>query len=147
MRTFSRTSQFKKDVKRSEKRGKDWARTKQLDRSCWLHLLPQKLRCSLVTGLQSARASLSPRLAKESATPSLSSQQHRAGWAKLKAVLELLIDGGPLPELFKDHPLRGDFAGSRDCHIEPDWLLIYTLTENDSHVRFERTGTHSDLFR
>ena len=47
----------------------------------------------------------------------------------------------------EDHPLRGDFAGSRDCHIEPDWLLIYTLTENDSHVRFERTGTHSDLFR
>lgn len=91
MRTFSRTSQFKKDVKRSEKRGKDLS--------------------------------------------------------KLKAVLELLIDGGPLPELFKDQPLRGDFAGSRDCHIEPDWLLIYTLTENDSHVRFERTGTHSDLFR
>ena len=42
---------------------------------------------------------------------------------------------------------RGDFAGSRDCHIEPDWILIYTLTENDMHVRFERTGTHSDLFR
>ena len=47
----------------------------------------------------------------------------------------------------KDHPLRGDFAGSRDCHIEPDWLLIYTLTEKGAHVCFERTGTHSDLFR
>jgi len=52
-----------------------------------------------------------------------------------------------LPPEYKDHPLRGDFAGSRDCHIEPDWLLIYTLTEQGAHVRFERTGTHSDLFR
>ena len=64
-----------------------------------------------------------------------------------KAVLELLIDGEPLPAAFKDHPLRGNFAGSRDCHIEPDWVLIYTLTEENTHVRFERTGTHSDLFR
>lgn len=67
--------------------------------------------------------------------------------AKLKAVLELLIEGGSLPEQLKDHPLRGHFAGSRDCHIEPDWVLIYTLSENDMHVCFERTGTHSDLFR
>ncbi|MGA2244607.1 MAG: type II toxin-antitoxin system YafQ family toxin [Verrucomicrobiota bacterium] len=66
---------------------------------------------------------------------------------KLKAALELLIDGKPLPTELKDHPLRGDFAGSRDCHLEADWLLIYTLTGNDAHVRFERTGTHSDLFR
>jgi hypothetical protein len=55
------------------------AGTIQLDRSCWLRLLPQELRCSLVTGLPSARASLSPRLAKESATPSLSSQLNRSG--------------------------------------------------------------------
>ena len=55
----------------------------ELARSCWLRLLPQELRCSLVTGLQSARASLSPRLAKESATPSLSSQLNRSGLAGL----------------------------------------------------------------
>lgn len=67
--------------------------------------------------------------------------------AKLKSVLEALIEGGSLPEQFKDHPLRGNFAGSRDCHIEPDWVLIYALTEKDAHVCFERTGTHSDLFR
>jgi mRNA interferase YafQ len=67
--------------------------------------------------------------------------------AKLKAVLERLIDGGPLPPECRDHPLRGDFAGSRDCHIESDWVLIYTLTEQGAHVRFERAGTHSDLFR
>ncbi len=59
------------------------AGTIQLDRSCWLRLLPQELRCSLVTGLQSARASLSPRLAKESATPSFSSQLNRSGSALL----------------------------------------------------------------
>ena len=57
------------------------AGTIQLDRSCWLRLLPQELRCSLVTGLPSARASLSPRLAKEFATPSLSSQLNRSGLA------------------------------------------------------------------
>ena len=66
---------------------------------------------------------------------------------KLRAVLETLIEGQPLPPGLKDHPLRGNFAGSRDCHIESDWVLIYTLTEKDAHVRFERTGTHSDLFR
>ena len=55
------------------------ARTIPLDRSCWLRFLPQEHRCSLVTGLESARASLSPRLAKASATPSLSSQLNRSG--------------------------------------------------------------------
>jgi len=89
VRSFSRTTQFKKDVKRAEKRGKDLT--------------------------------------------------------ELKAVLDLLIEGKPLPPEYKDHPLRGNFAGSRDCHIQPDWILIYTLVE--THVRFERTGTHSDLFR
>jgi mRNA interferase YafQ len=91
VRTFSRTTQFKKDVKLASKRGKDLA--------------------------------------------------------KLKEVLDLLIDGDPLPAAYKDHPLRGEFSGSRDCHIEPDWILIYTLMDNGAHVCFERTGTHSDLFR
>jgi mRNA interferase YafQ len=91
VRTFSRTSQFKKDVKLAGRRGKDLK--------------------------------------------------------KLKIILDLLIAGDELPEQYKDHPLRGNFAGSRDCHLEPDWLLIYTLTENGGHVRLERTGTHSDLFR
>ena len=91
MRAFSRTTQFKKDVKLAGKRGKDLE--------------------------------------------------------KLRSVLDLLIAGDELSAQNKDHPLRGNFAGSRDCHIEPDWLLIYTLAENDSHVRLERTGTHSYLFR
>jgi len=64
---------------------------------------------------------------------------------KLRTLLDLLIEGKPLPSDYKDHPLRGEFAGSRDCHVEPDWVVIYTIDGN--HVRFERTGTHSDLFR
>ena len=91
MRTFSRTNQFKKDLKLAEKRGKD-------------------IR-------------------------------------KLRAILDILIAGDPLPAACRDHPLRGEFAGSRDCHIEPDWILIYTLSNPATHVQFERTGTHSDLFR
>jgi len=89
VRTFSRTSQFKRDVKLAGKRGRDLG--------------------------------------------------------KLKDILDLLINGAELPTRYRDHPLRGNYAGSRDCHIEPDWILIYTLDGN--HVRFERTGTHSDLFR
>lgn len=83
MRTFSRTSQFRRDVKLAKRRGKDVA--------------------------------------------------------KLKAVLDLLIDEQPLPPQNKDHPLHGQWAGSRDCHVEPDWIIIYTLESN--HVRFERTGS------
>lgn len=89
MRSFSRSTQFKRDVKRLERRGKTLG--------------------------------------------------------KLRAVLDLLIEGKPLSAELKDHPLRGEFAGSRDCHVEPDWVLIYTIEGN--HIRFERTGTHSDLFR
>jgi mRNA interferase YafQ len=89
VRTFSRTGQFKRDVKLAGKRGKSLA--------------------------------------------------------KLKETLDLLIEGRELPARYGDHPLRGNYAGSRDCHIEPDWILIYTIEGN--HVRFERIGTHSDLFR
>ncbi len=91
MRTFSRTSQFKKDVRLAAKRGKN------LD--------------------------------------------------KLKTVLDFLIEGKTLPAAWRDHPLCGNFTGSRDCHVEPDWVLVYTLSHRDTHVCFERTGTHSDLFR
>jgi len=90
LRTFSRHNQFKKDIKRMRKRGKDMA--------------------------------------------------------KLREVLDLLIEGSDLPQKYRDHTLVGNFSGKRDCHIEPDWLLIYSLSEDDSHVTFERTGTHADLF-
>lgn len=63
---------------------------------------------------------------------------------KLVAVVEILLAGKPLPPRNQDHPLKGIWKGRRDCHIEPDWILIYRSTEDE--VRLERTGTHSDLF-
>jgi mRNA interferase YafQ len=63
---------------------------------------------------------------------------------KLKSVIDLLIAKQPLPPKNRDHPMAGNWAGHRDCHIEPDWLLIYKLLEDE--LRLERTGTHSDLF-
>lgn len=85
---LSQTNQFKKDIKRLQKRGKDLG--------------------------------------------------------KLKSVIDLLIAKQPLPPKNRDHQLSGNWADHRDCHIEPDWLLIYKLLEDE--LRLERTGTHSDLF-
>ena len=59
--------------------------------------------------------------------------------------MDLLATGEPLPEKNRDHPLHGDYEGYRECHINPDWLLIY---EKDTEIRIislYRTGTHSDL--
>jgi mRNA interferase YafQ len=64
--------------------------------------------------------------------------------AKLKAVILLLLDDQPLEPRHRDHPLKGDWVGYRDLHIEPDWLLLYQLTE--AELMLARTGTHSDLF-
>ena len=63
---------------------------------------------------------------------------------KLKALLALLIEGKPLPASCLVHPLKGEWRGFLDAHIEPDWLLIYKL--DGDVVRFERTGRHADLF-
>jgi mRNA interferase YafQ len=63
---------------------------------------------------------------------------------KLKTLLALLIEGTVLPATYLDHPLKGGWRGFRDAHIEPDWLLIYKIS--DDVVRFERTGRHVDLF-
>ena len=63
---------------------------------------------------------------------------------KLRQVLLLLLNGEPLPERYKDHPLRGNWNGYRDLHIEPDWLLIYRIFGDELHLA--RTGSHSDLF-
>jgi len=63
---------------------------------------------------------------------------------KIRIPMKLLIKGDDLPEIFLDHPLKGNWKGCRDLHIQPDWILIYRLTGN--LVRFERTGSHTDLF-
>lgn len=64
---------------------------------------------------------------------------------RLQEVVLLLAAGKALPAKFRDHPLIGAWAPSRDCHVEPDWVLIYTADEES--LRLERTGMHSDLFR
>lgn len=89
MRMFRRTSHFRKDIKRMQRRGKKF------------HIL--------------------------------------------KEIIALLSSGQKLKPQYKDHILIGEYKGSRECHIEPDWLLIYELT--DDELILIRTGTHSDLFR
>ncbi|MDG4868705.1 type II toxin-antitoxin system YafQ family toxin [Guyparkeria sp. 1SP6A2] len=89
MLTPVRSSQFKRDVKRLQKRGKDMA--------------------------------------------------------KLRDLLGLLIEQAPLPESYQDHPLRGNWNGYRDAHIEPDWLLLYRVDGDELYLT--RTGSHPDLFQ
>jgi len=89
MRTIRRTSQFKRDVKRIQRQGKDVE--------------------------------------------------------KLKGVLEALVEGEPLAATYRDHVLVGQYKGTRECHIEPDWLLIYEWGE--AEIVLIMTGYHSDLFR
>jgi mRNA interferase YafQ len=88
MRTPSYSSQFQRDVKRLQKRGKDLE--------------------------------------------------------KLKKLIEFLLARQPLPPQYKDHPLKLNWAGYRDAHVESDWVLIYSVTAEKVHL--ERTGTHEELF-
>ena len=88
MRDIIRTIQFKRDVKRAEKRGKDMA--------------------------------------------------------KLRDLILLLAGETPLPVRYRDHPLSGEWKHHRDCHIEPDWLLLYKI--DDYELYLVRTGSHVDLF-
>ena len=65
---------------------------------------------------------------------------------KLEEILRILAVGGTLPSENRDHALSGNYAGFRECHIEPDWLLIYSYINNQLVLVCSRTGTHSDLF-
>ena len=89
MRTIRRTAEFKRDVKRMQRQGKDLG--------------------------------------------------------KLKGALESLVEGEGLAAEYRDHVLVGQYKGTRECHFEPDWLLIYELAE--SEIVLIRTGSHSDLFK
>ena len=64
----------------------------------------------------------------------------------LEEVIEILANGQSLPEKYKDHNLIGDYADCRECHITPDWLLIYKTSKDELILYLTRTGTHSDLF-
>ena len=65
---------------------------------------------------------------------------------KLQKVVTILASGDILPDEYRDHPLRGNYSGYRECHIEPDWLLVYKISENVLVLTLYRTATHSDLF-
>ena len=91
MYTPATTSQFKKDVKRSKKRGKDMSH--------------------------------------------------------LRLIMQRLTQGEALEDKYRDHALVGNYAERRECHIEPDWLLIYRIDIKEKVIIFEHTGTHSDLFK
>lgn len=64
----------------------------------------------------------------------------------LEEVVDCLAAQEPLNPKHKDHLLTGDYVGFRECHITPDWLLIYQVIENELVLFLSRTGTHSDLF-
>jgi mRNA interferase YafQ len=64
---------------------------------------------------------------------------------KLEAIVNVLQAQEPLPARCHPHPLRGNWAGHWDCHIEPDWLLLYKLTEEE--LILVRTGSHAELFQ
>ena len=61
-------------------------------------------------------------------------------------VVDMLASGSELPAKYKDHVLLGNYIGCRECHITPDWLLIYEIYEDELILYLTRTGTHSDLF-
>ena len=64
----------------------------------------------------------------------------------LTDIIKKLADGEQLPEKNRDHSLNGDFVNCRECHITPDWLLIYEIDNGELILYLTRTGTHSDLF-
>jgi len=65
--------------------------------------------------------------------------------SKLRSVIDKLAAGQILEQKYKDLLLSGNWIGHRDCHIEPDWLLIYRISSDDLYL--ERTGSHSELFK
>lgn len=64
--------------------------------------------------------------------------------SKLRVVMEALLEPRPLEPSYRDHKLKGRWVGHRECHLEPDWLLIYQPLPGA--IRFVRTGSHQDLF-
>ena len=64
----------------------------------------------------------------------------------LNDIIGKLLDDVPLPEKNRDHQLHGDYEGYRECHITPNWLLIYVKDTDIKIISLSRTGTHSDLF-
>ena len=73
-------------------------------------------------------------------------QKRGKGLSKMNTILGILVTGEPLPERYKDHSLSGNYSKYRECHIEPDWLLIYKIENERLTLILSRTGSHNDLF-
>lgn len=73
-------------------------------------------------------------------------KKHGYDMTRLETVIKLLAEGQELPDVYKDHGLSGDYKGCRECHIAPDWLLVYEIREKELLLYLTRTGTHSDIF-
>lgn len=67
--------------------------------------------------------------------------------SKLKNVIERLVNEETLPAEYRDHSLIGNWKSFRECHIEPDWLLIYRINSDEVELIAQRTGTHADLYK
>lgn len=65
----------------------------------------------------------------------------------LNTAIKMLANGEILPEKYHDHSLSGNWIGHRECHIQPDWLLVYYFEDDVLVLTLARTGTHSDLFK
>lgn len=65
----------------------------------------------------------------------------------LNSIVDKLLQGIPLEEKYQDHPLKGNWGGFRECHIQPDWLLIYLIEDNILTLTLVETGTHTDLYK
>jgi len=74
------------------------------------------------------------------------SKKRRKEMDKLKEVMSKLINEEIIDEKYRNHQLIGDYIGCQECHIEPDWLLIYIINNTAKTITFIRTGSHSDLF-
>ena len=66
--------------------------------------------------------------------------------SSLEEVVNKLANQEKLDEKYQDHPLSGDYSDFRECHIKPDWLLVYTIDDEELELFLFRTGSHSDLF-
>ena len=64
----------------------------------------------------------------------------------LRNVVNAIASGEALDRKYRDHDLTGDYAGFRECHVQPDWLLVYRIEHEELELFLFRTGTHSDLF-
>ena len=73
-------------------------------------------------------------------------KKRRFNIAELQAVVTMLAEGKTLPESYRDHALIGAYRNARECHIRPDWLLIYSISNETLVLELLRTGSHSDLF-